>query len=112
MRGSRSSGGEGRGGRPTDLGVAAGVLQQVEQELAGLGGPAALAVVGALVLSLSGTADTAVVPAEDDAALVGQNILGIREKRGRVSDPPTFLGTAWRGKARHAESQGRPAKAP
>ena len=59
------------------LRVGLGVLQDVEEHLRGLLGPAALAVGRALVLRLRGAADATAVAAEDDAAAHGDDLLEV-----------------------------------
>lgn len=57
--------------------VALSVLQQVQQELAGLHGPATLAGGAALVLGLCSAANAASEPVEWDAALASNDILQV-----------------------------------
>jgi hypothetical protein len=59
------------------LGIGLSVLQEAEQELARLDGPAALAAWVVLVLGLGGASHAALVAAEGDAALALEHLLEV-----------------------------------
>ena len=72
------------GGGGAYLGVALCVLKQAEEELSRLYGPAALAHRVALVRSLRGASDGAIVAAERNAALEAQDVLEVPLRLGQL----------------------------